>query len=66
MPMIPTCSAPGCRTRTLGEFCLEHEPLPAGEEVTRPARTRPPARPALPGEKAPPEPAPLSSVTELY
>lgn len=29
MPMIRTCSAPGCRTRTLGEFCLEHEPLPA-------------------------------------
>jgi hypothetical protein len=66
MPMIPTCSAPGCRTRTLGEFCLEHEPLPVGEDVTRPAHARPPTRPASSEEKAPHESIPVSSVTELY
>jgi hypothetical protein len=38
--MIRTCSAPGCRTRTLGEFCLEHEPLPAPAAADRaPPRT---------------------------
>jgi hypothetical protein len=36
MPMIRTCSAPGCRTRTLGEFCLENEPLQAAAPATSP------------------------------
>jgi len=27
MPMLRTCSAPGCTTLTLSELCLAHEPL---------------------------------------
>jgi hypothetical protein len=25
MSMLQTCTAPGCKTLTLGPFCLEHE-----------------------------------------
>ena len=25
MPMLKICSAAGCTTRTLGEFCVDHE-----------------------------------------
>ncbi len=25
MPMLHSCSSPGCETRTLGTYCLEHE-----------------------------------------
>ena len=25
MPMLHSCSFPGCETRTLGTYCLEHE-----------------------------------------
>jgi hypothetical protein len=28
MPMLKVCSAHGCATKTLGEFCVEHEGLP--------------------------------------
>jgi hypothetical protein len=45
MAMIRTCSAPGCRTRTLGEFCLEHEPIPATADDERTERRR--ARPVV-------------------
>lgn len=44
MPMIRICSAPGCRTRTLGEFCIEHE-LPANTGSVRVPGGRPPIRP---------------------
>jgi hypothetical protein len=26
MPMLRSCSEPDCNSKTLGEFCLEHEP----------------------------------------
>ena len=36
MPMLRVCAHPDCSTRTLGEFCLEHEKLepPAKREGT--------------------------------
>jgi hypothetical protein len=27
MPLVRACSAPGCSTLTMGEFCVEHEQL---------------------------------------
>ena len=28
MALLRTCAAEGCSTKTLGEFCIEHEPVP--------------------------------------
>ena len=33
MSMLRTCSAPGCKTLTLGELCLEHEVISAAPAV---------------------------------
>ena len=27
MALLRTCAAEGCSTKTLGDFCLEHEPV---------------------------------------
>jgi hypothetical protein len=57
MPMLRTCSAPGCKTLTLGQLCLEHETAdvavvirhrsPALSAVRKPA-----ARAAAPAPRA--------------
>src|SRR6266536_3406371 len=34
MPLVQPCSEPGCSTLTIGDLCLEHEPL-AQERLAR-------------------------------
>lgn len=36
MPIVSPCSAPGCSTLTIGEYCLAHEHPP--EAAQRPGR----------------------------
>jgi hypothetical protein len=35
MAMLKLCAAPGCATRTLGEFCINHEGLPSDQRARR-------------------------------
>lgn len=35
MPIVHPCGCPGCNVLTMGEFCLDHEPRPAGSGRTR-------------------------------
>src|SRR5690349_19934895 len=39
MSMLRHCSAPGCSTRTLGEFCVEHE-APVAPPMSRVSAAR--------------------------
>ena len=40
MPMLRTCSAPGCNTLTLGELCLEHEAVNVSPVAAQPDLVR--------------------------
>jgi hypothetical protein len=44
MPIVTQCIAPGCKTITIGPFCLEHEPVAAPRVFTR-------GRPVLTAER---------------
>lgn len=35
MPIATQCLAPGCPTKTIGPYCLEHEPVAAPREFVR-------------------------------
>ena len=35
MPIATQCLAPGCPTKTIGPFCLEHEPVAAPRQFVR-------------------------------
>ena len=36
MPVVQTCSYPDCSTLTMGELCLEHEPVVNGPDAVEP------------------------------
>jgi hypothetical protein len=40
--MLRTCSAKGCTTFTLGEFCLDHEAPPMAEHLGKQLKERRP------------------------
>jgi hypothetical protein len=35
MSMLQICAAPGCGTRTLGQFCIAHEESPVEQQQMR-------------------------------
>lgn len=35
MPIATQCLAPGCPTKTIGPYCLEHEPAAAPRQFVR-------------------------------
>ncbi len=39
MPMLKNCDFPGCNTRTLSRFCLEHEVLTRAQAHAERAQT---------------------------
>jgi hypothetical protein len=44
MPLLKMCSAPGCDSLTLGEYCIDHERLElrVEKQVIAPPRPAPP------------------------
>lgn len=34
MPIVHECSEPGCEILTMGEYCVEHEPVAAADDAT--------------------------------
>ena len=36
MPVVQTCSYPDCSKLTMGELCLEHEPVVNGPDALEP------------------------------
>ena len=35
MSMLRICATPGCETRTLGQFCVDHETSPMRQQALR-------------------------------
>jgi hypothetical protein len=62
MSMLRECAAPGCRSRTLGEFCILHEAQPASSRTAQPV-ARPSNGSSRSSSLAPPQKSRFSTKT---